>query len=155
MNNFFHRMFDIGVWTKGINGIIEIAGGVLALAVKKSAVLHVILLLTQQELREDPHDVVATLLRHAAAHLTTNAKVFGGIYLVAHGSVNVFLSAALLRNRLWSYPAAIAVLCVFISYQIYRIALHHSVFLFLLTCLDILIVLLIRREYGAVRGAKP
>ena len=155
MNRFFHRMFDVGVWMKGIDGLLEIAGGILALAVKKSAIMKVLLLLTQQELIEDPQDMVATFLRHAVAHLTADTKIFGGVYLIAHGAVKVFLSVELLRNRLWAYPAAIVFLCAFICYQIYRIALHHSAVLLLLTCVDIIIVLLIRREYSVVRGAAP
>ena len=151
MNRFFHRMFEIGIWTKGIDGLLEIAGGVLALAVKKSYVIKVILLLTQQELAEDPQDLVAGFLRHAAAHLSVHAKMFGGFYLIGHGAVKVFLFAGLLRNKLWSYPAAIAVLCAFIGYQSYRIALHHSVVLLLLTFVDIVIVFLIWREYRVVR----
>jgi uncharacterized membrane protein len=154
MNKLFHRMFNIGVWTKGIDGVLEIAGGILTIEVKKSAVMKILLLLTQQELIEDPHDRVAVFLQHAAAHLTPDAKLFGGIYLIAHGAVKVFLSVELLRNKLWSYPAASIVLCLFIAYQIYRIALHHSVLLFLLTCLDIIIVLLIQREYRVARRGK-
>ncbi len=151
MNGLFRRMFNVGVWIKGIDGLLEITGGILALAVKESTLIKVILLLTQQELLEDPQDIVAVFLRHAAAHLTVGAKIFGGIYLIAHGAVNVFLSVELLRKRLWSYPAAILFLCAFIGYQIYRIALHHSAVLLFLTCVDIIIVLLIRREYDIVR----
>jgi uncharacterized membrane protein len=152
MKNLFHRMFDIGVWTKGINGTLEVAGGLLALTVKKSTAVRVILLLTQQELIEDPHDVVANLLRYAVEHITTNSKMFGGMYLIAHGATSIFLAVQLLRKRLWSYLAAIAFLCVFIGYQIYRITLHHSLLLTIVTGLDVVIVILIRHEYLAVKG---
>ncbi len=151
MNGLFHRMFGIGVWIKGIDGLLETAGGILALIVKKSTVINVILLLTQQELIEDPHDVVANFLRQAVVHITTSSQMFGGIYLIAHGAANMFLSIQLLRNKLWSYPAAIAFLCAFIGYQIYRITLHHSLVLTMVTALDVVIVLLIRHEYIAAK----
>ena len=151
MKDLFHRMFSIGVWMKGINGALEVIGGILVLAVKKSIVISLILLITQQELIEDPQDAVATLLRHAVEHITTSSKMFGGIYLIAHGATNVFLAIQLLRNKRWSYLAAIAFLCAFIGYQIYRIALHHSMLLTVLTGLDIVIVLLIWHEYIAAK----
>ncbi len=151
MSRLFHRFFNIGVWMKGIDGILEISAGILTLAVKKSTVINLILLITQQELIEDPHDVVANLLRQAAGHITTSSKTFGGLYLIAHGAINVFLAAQLLRGRLWSYPAAIAVLCVFVGYQVYRIILHHSLLLTLITGLDVIIVYLIWREYIFVK----
>ena len=151
MKGLFHRMFGIGVWLKGIDGVLETAGGILALIVKKSTVISVILLLTQQELIEDPHDVVANFLRQAVEHITTSSKIFGGIYLMGHGAIKVFLAVELLRNRLWSYPAAIAFLCVFIGYQVYRITLHHSPVLMAVTGLDTVIVLLIWREYIAAK----
>ncbi len=37
MNGLFHRMFNIGIWIKGINGLLEIAGGILALAAKENS----------------------------------------------------------------------------------------------------------------------
>jgi uncharacterized membrane protein len=153
MNRLSHRLFNIGVWMKGIDGILEMGGGILALTVKKSTVIKVILLLTQQELIEDPHDVVANLLRQAVDHITTSSKMFSGLYLIAHGTVNVFLAVQLLRGRLWSYPIAIATLCVLIGYQIYRITLHHSLFLALVTGLDVVIVFLIRHEYAVVKAS--
>ncbi len=151
-NGLVHRIFDIGVWAKGINGALEVIGGVLILAVKKSAITSIILLITQQELIEDPRDAVATLLRSAVEHITTSSKIFGGIYLVVHGVTNVFLVIELLRNKLWSYPAAIAFLCAFIGYQIYRITLHHSLLLTVVTGLDMAIVVLIWHEYIVAKG---
>ncbi len=150
MIRFYHRMFNISVWMKGIDGV-EMAGGLLVLAIKKSAAINLILVITQQELIEDPQDVVANLLRQSVSHITENSKTFGGIYLIAHGAVNVFLAGELLKNRLWSYPAAITFLCLFIGYQIYRITLHHSLLLMIVTGLDILIMLLIWHEYGVVK----
>ncbi len=151
MNRLFHRIFTIGIWTKGISGVLEITGGILAFTVTKSTVIRVILLLTQQELVEDPQDAVATLLRHAVEHVTAGSKMFAGIYLIAHGAINMLLAIELLHKKLWSYPAAIGFLCLFIGYQAYRITLHHSFILTIATCLDMVIVLLIWNEYRVVR----
>ena len=153
MNRLLNRMFSIGVWIKGINGILEAAGGILVLTIKTSTVIGIILLITQQGLIEDRHDIIANMLRHAVDRITEGAKLFGGVYLLAHGAANIFLAIGLLRSKLWSYPAAIAFLCIFIGYQIYRITLHHSVLLMIVTGLDIVIVYLIQREYTIARGS--
>jgi len=144
-------MFSLGVWIKGINGLLEIVGGILVLTIKTSTVIRIILLITQQGLIIDRHDILAHMLRHGVDRITEGAKVFGGIYLLAHGAANIFLAIGLLRSKLWSYPAAISFLCIFIGYQIYRVTLHHSVLLMIVTGLDIVIVFLIRREYAVIK----
>ncbi len=151
MNRYFHRMFSIGVWLKGIYGILETAGGILVLTIKTSTVIGIIVLITQQGLIEDHHDIIANMLRHSVNRITEGAKLFGGVYLLVHGAANILLAIGLLRSKPWSYPAAIGFLCIFIGYQIYRITLHHSVLLMIVTGLDIVIVFLIQREYAIVK----
>ena len=80
------------------------------------------MILTQGELSEDPHDFIATHLLHTANGLTGDAVLFGAIYLLIHGLVKIVLVVALLLNKLWAYPWMIAVLLLFIGYQLYRIA---------------------------------
>ncbi len=144
-------MFSIGVWLKGIYGILETAGAIIVLTIKTSTVIGIILFITQQELIEDRHDVIANMLRNAVYRITDDAKLFGGVYLLAHGAANIFLAAGLLRGKRWSYPAAIGFLCLFIGYQIYRITLHHSELLMIATGLDVVIVYLIGREYSFIK----
>ncbi len=51
MNRFIHCMFTGGVWTKGINGILEFTGETFVLVAKKSSISEAVLL-TQQEQTE-------------------------------------------------------------------------------------------------------
>ena len=147
----FHQLFTIGVWVKGLDGILETIGGFLYLSVRRTALSTLVFSLTQKELLEDPDDRIAKGLRHAFSHLSSDAKLFGSIYLVAHGVVKIFLFAGLLRGKLWSFPTAIAILSVFIGYQVYRLTLHDSVGLLCLTVFDCIIVALIWREYKHVK----
>jgi uncharacterized membrane protein len=59
---------------------------------------------------------------------------------------------ALLFNRLWAYPWMIAVLLLFIAYQLYRIVLDPTAGLIGLTVFDGVIVALTWREYREQRG---
>jgi len=146
-----HRMFVVGVWIKGLDGLLEIAGGMLLLFVSGAAINRLIALLTQHELAEDPRDLIAGALRSAASYLTPHTRRFGSAYLISHGLVKVLLATALLRGKRWAYPVAIVFLWVFIGYQSYRLSYHYSVALLVLTLLDVIIVYLTWREYGAVR----
>jgi uncharacterized membrane protein len=145
------RVFEIGIIAKGLNGLAELVGGLLLLFVTPSSIHHLVALLTQGELSEDPHDLVAHYLLHTANGLTGSAVLFGAIYLLTHGAVKIVLVIALLLNKLWAYPCLIVVLLVFIGYQLYRIALDPSAGLIALTIFDAVIVALTWREYRRLR----
>jgi len=150
--NLLHRVFKLGIWIKGFDGALEVVGGVAFLLISNLRLSQVVIALTQHELVEDPHDWIATILRGAVVHLSSNTKLFGGVYLIAHGLVKLLLVVGLLRGRPWAYPAAIAFLCLFIAYQIYRLSYHYTYGLMLLTLFDIVIVALIWREYRQLTG---
>lgn len=73
--------------------------------------------------------------------------MFGAIYLLSHGIAKVVLVIALLRNQLWAYPWMVALLGVFIVYQLYRLSYGFSLGLALLTAFDAFVVRLTAREY--------
>jgi uncharacterized membrane protein len=145
------RVFEIGIIGKGLNGIAELLGGLLLLFVTTDRIRHLARALTEGELSEDPHDLIARYLLHTADGLTGSAVIFGAAYLLLHGAVKVMLVIALLLNRLWAYPTMIIVLLIFIGYQLYRIALQPSVGLIALTVFDAAIVALTWREYRRQR----
>ena len=64
------RAFAIGITLKGLDGVLEVVGGVLLLVVSSTTIDNMSRALTQHELSEDPHDFLATHLLHAAGSLT-------------------------------------------------------------------------------------
>jgi uncharacterized membrane protein len=145
------RTFEIGVILKGLDGLLEVVGGVLLLIVSPAAINRIVAALTQHELSEDPHDVIATHLLRVTHGLTGSAIGFAAAYLLLHGIVKVVLVLALLRNKIWAYPWLIAFLVAFIGYQLYRIVLDPTLGLSALTIFDALIVWLTWREYQKQR----
>lgn len=145
-------LFRISVWLKGLDGALEIAGGVALWTLSPDWIVRVIGWLTQDEIAEDPHDLVANYLRHAAHHFSLGAEHFMAIYLLGHGVVKIFVVAALLRNKLWAYPVAMVVFVGFVVYQIYRFVLTDSAGLIALTAFDLIVVWLIWLEYRAMRS---
>lgn len=149
--DWFDRVFEIGIVAKGINGAAELIGGLLLLFVTPAKIHHWAAVLTQSELSENPHDVVANYILHTANGLTGHAVLYGAIYLLSHGAVKVGLVIGLLLNKLWAYPAMIVVLLGFIGYQLYRIVLSVTVGMVALTVFDVVIVALTVREWGRQR----
>ena len=151
---FLDRTFVVTLILKGVDGVLELIGGVLLLFVHPETMIAWVHQLTQHELSEDPHDAVATTLLHWTHGLSTSATLFGAIYLLLHGAIKVVLVWAVLRDQLWAYPWMIAFLLVFIVYQSYRMLVHFTWGMLLLTAFDILIVALTVREYRVQRERK-
>ena len=146
------RTFRISLFLKGLDGVLELIGGILLLVVTPAQISDVVRFLTQHELAQDPRDVVANALVHLTANLSGPASLFGAVYLLLHGVVKVVLVWAVLKEKLWAYPWMIAFLLVFIVYQAYRISVSFSWGMVLLTAFDIFIVWITWREYRIRRS---
>lgn len=146
------RTFFVILILKGIDGVLELIGGILLLFVTPDRIGDLAERLTQHELSEDPHDFIATHLLHFTNGLTGSATLFGAIYLLLHGAVKVVLVWAVLTDHLWAYPWMIAFLAVFIVYQSYELIVGFTWGLVLLTAFDVLVLVLTWREYGIHRA---
>jgi uncharacterized membrane protein len=148
------RAFAVGIVLKGVDGVLEVVGGLLLLVVSPATIDLLTRTLTQHELSEDPHDFLATRLLHAAGSLSGSSLRFGAAYLLLHGVVKVLLVTALLRDKIWAYPWMIAFLIAFIVYQVYRMTFAFSIGLLGLTIFDLVVVWLTYREYGKQQAAR-
>lgn len=151
-SSLFDKVFEGGIIIKGIDGALELIGGLLLFFVHPATIHDFIVFITHKELLEDPHDVVANLLLGWTAHLSNGSVTFLIIYLWIHAAIKLIAVLGILRNQLWAYPFSLVTLGLLILYQLYEIALHHSVGMTLLTVFDIFIVWLIWREYGKVKA---
>ena len=130
------RTFFINLILKGLDGVLELIGGILPLVISPAQIGAIARFLTQHEIAEDPHDLIANSLIDLTSSLNLSAALFGAIYLLLHGLVKVVLVWAVLRDQLWAYPWMIAFLLIFIVYQGYQIAGSFSWGLTLLTAFD-------------------
>lgn len=142
-----HRFFQLAVILKGIDGLLELAGGVLVFTFGKRGISHLIQLLTQHELSEDPHDVIANLLLRYTHHLGASTLHFAAAYLLVHGAIKIALVGGLIREKRWVFPIAIVFLGLFVLYQMYRITYRPSWGLAGLTILDVIIIGLVWWEW--------
>ena len=140
--NLIHKTFEVGIFLKGANGVLEIIGGVLLLAVSPRAISRLAVFLTQNELSKDPKDFLANFLLKSAHDLAVSGQLFGALFLLSHGIIKLFLIIALFKKKFWAYPLAMAVFGLFIIYQMYRYFLGHSVWMLVLSILDIVVIVL-------------
>lgn len=153
-SNLTHLLFIAGVYAKAVDGIFEIIGGVALFFAHPGQINSIVQFLTQPEISEDPHDLIAGFLRHSAGHLTSGAMTFAALLLLVHGVIKVGLVAGLLKRKLWAYPTAMIGFGLFTVYQIYRYAFTtHSNWLLVITVLDVYVVVLTWLEYRHVRAA--
>jgi uncharacterized membrane protein len=146
------RYFRISIFFKGVVSLLEIIGGILALVVPVSIVTRFMVRLAEGELSEDGHDFIASHLIQAAHSLSLKGGLFIGIYLLSRGLIKFVLVIALLKDQLWAYPSSLAVLGLFMLYQIYEIIHTHSLFLIALTIFDLVVMWFIWREYEVLRS---
>ncbi len=98
------QAFVVGIVLKGLDGILEVIGGLLLLVVTPATIDRLTHALTQHELSQDAHDFLVTHLLHYTGSLTGSAIRVGAVYLLLHGVAKVVPEAALLRNQLSAYP---------------------------------------------------
>jgi uncharacterized membrane protein len=136
-----HQVFVVSVSLKGLHALIEIAGGI-ALYLFSS-------------------DTIARWLGEIdrggwlGRHFPASEQHFYAFYLLSHGLVKSALVAGLLREKLWAYPASIAVFGLFIAYQLYRYSWTHDIGLILLSIFDVFVIALAVHEYRLLRRHLP
>ena len=146
------KTYEIGIIIKGIDGLLELAGGILVLALNPAQIGSITHFLTQHELQQDPHDFIATHILRAGHHLAGGHNLFAAAFLLTHGLVKVVLVTCLLLNKLWAYPWALGILSLFLVYQAYVLIAKPGFGMAFLTVLDIIIIGLIYREWRQQTG---
>jgi uncharacterized membrane protein len=149
-----HLLFKIGVWSKGIDGALEVIAGFALLFTTPASLRHLIDWLTQGELQEDPTDLIANHLVDFFHQLSFSTKHFVSAYLLVYGITKIGLAAGLLRGKLWAYPVALGVLGLFLCYQAYRFSHNHSVGLGFVSVLDLIVIVLIWRDYKYMKAKR-
>jgi uncharacterized membrane protein len=129
-----HVAFTVGVILKGLNGLAELIGGVLLLVFSATAV----------------QQFVVDVTPWSIPHLSQHDKIFAAIYMLSHGVIKAVLVYALLKEKLWAFPSAMVVFSLFGVYQMIRYFHHPSVWLIVLTLLDVFVILLTWAEWRRV-----
>lgn len=149
-----HEAFEIGIILKGIHALLEIIGGIGAFFVKPTLLVSYVLAFTQDELSEDPKDILSNYLIHASHNLSISSSHFVALYLFSHGVIKLTLVIGLLKKKAWAYPASIIVFLLFIIYQLYRYTVTHSIWLIVFTVFDVIVIGLTLHEWRRIKSGK-
>lgn len=146
-NRILDLIFLIGILFKGVDGAVEFLGGAVLFFVGPTRLQGAADAVTAHELSQDPHDVIANLIRNGVAHLGKSGVAFLAIYLLLHGVVKLAIVIAILVGSKRVYPWAIAALIAFVIFQVYEMFTNPSAGMAALTVFDVIIILLTWREY--------
>ena len=138
--------FRLSLVIKGIDGALELIGGLLLFAVSPTTMDRLARAIFHHELSEDPNDVLARHVLHVTANLHAT-RTFGAVYLLAHGVAKLVMVIGLWKHQKWAYPFALVFLVAFVLYQLYRMTFAPSVGLALLTVFDLFVIWLVWRDY--------
>ena len=146
------KLFKAGMWLKGINGTLELIGGVLLLAIPHSLSNRVVAGLVDYATGYGMTSKIYQEVSLGVARLDVGFS-FPVFYLLSHGVVKLFLAIALLRDLRWAYPVSLGIFGLLLVYEGVRFAEHASIPLGLVILIDLVILTLIWRHWR--RDAKP
>ena len=146
------KTYEIGLLLKGINGTLEIIGGVLILVLSDNAVNNIVHSLTGKNIHEHSTNLFAQQIIHIGDDLVNGHNWFAVTFLLTHGIVKVTLVVCLLLNKIWAFPWAIGALSLFLVVQIYQLVTKPSFFMVALTVIDVFIIWLVNREWSVVKA---
>lgn len=152
--NKLHLFFALSLWFKAILAIPEVVAGIAAFVVSHRTLLTCLLWITTNGFGEDPRDFLAALFLRALQHVSVGEQRFVAVYLLGHGAIKLWLIAGLLREKLWYFPVSLSVFSLLIAYQLYRYTSTHTIWLLLITGLDLVVIALTWHEYRELRANK-
>jgi len=149
------KLFRVAIALKGIDGGIQVIGALVLAFVPSSAVTGFAHAVITRDLLGDPNGVLARHLQLAAEDFAGGGtKTFAVVYLLAHGLIKLGLVFALARKIVRAYPIAAVVLAAFVVYEIIRAIHTHSIALPFFAALDVVIIVLVLREYRKLRAER-
>ena len=145
------RLFRLAMFVKGLDGAVELIGAIALLLVPATLVNQLVADVISRDLVGSPDGFLARHLVAGTAEFASGNRTFVILYLGLHGVVKLALVVALLRRWMPAYPVAAVVLTVLVAYELYRAVRTGSVLLPVLAAVDILIIILVIREYLLLR----
>lgn len=153
-NELLHGLYKISVIVKGVDGILEVAGGILLIFFSPLTITRSILFFAHHELVEDPRHPLINYLYQIASGLSLQRRQFYSLLFLSHGAVKLVMVSGLMRNKMWAYPATMVIFTAFVFYQTFEMYFSPSILLVAITVIDIFVVLLIGREYQTRKEAR-
>jgi uncharacterized membrane protein len=147
-------LFRIGMYWRIVYGAISFSFGIFLLRLVGTPLSQVLYRALGSELAEDPRDFLVSIGLGAVTHLSFSVTYFIAIYFIFWGFIDVALSIALLRHKLWAFVPSMYLIALFVVYEMYRYTHTHSSILLFIIFIDIILILLIRNEYKNLKSGR-
>ena len=152
IKNILFDAFEVTIFIKAIDGVLEIIGSfLLFFVINPVKISNWIIGLTVHELIQDPNDPFATFMVNVADRMAIDSTSFAAIYLSIHGIVKVLMVVLIWKRKIWAYPLMMIFLASFATYQIYRFTYTHAITLMVLSIFDIITAFLTWNQYNQIR----
>ena len=144
--------FYIGLVLKAINAGFEIILGILLIFFSPERLNYLIDNVSIYAYKL-PHRIT-NYIANAINNYTVDVQSFIVVYSLTHGVFKLVVIILLWKKKLFAYPVSIIMFSLFIVYQMYHYFQSHSIWLILLTVLDIVMIVLTVIEYKKIK-TKP
>ena len=151
MNKTTDLLFRLGLYTKGIDSLFEVIGGLLL--TMPTRLSRYILVLSQHELYRH-HQVLSGRLDRLAESVLVHAHLASALYLFVHGLSKVILISAIFKGKRWGYTGLMGVLSLFAVIELTRAVTAHELVTGILGIFDGIVIFLIYKEFRARFGSE-
>ncbi|MFC0432200.1 DUF2127 domain-containing protein [Kutzneria buriramensis] len=146
------KLFKVAIAIKGLDGLGQLVLGIVLIFVPPTLITGLANEVVTRDLLGDPSGTLSTHLETAAHNFADgSSRAFAIGYLLLHAVIKLGLVAALLRKIMPLYPVAAVVLGAFVVYEVYRAINTHSIALPIFAAIDVVIIILVIREYQQLR----
>jgi len=147
-SQWYEGAYKLSVAIKGFDGLVEFVTGILLLVAP--SLLHAVLSALSHEALEQTGRTmhyIAENIAHVDVDLAKGGVLVVALFLLSHGIVKLVMVYCLLKEILWAYPYALAVLFGFLVYQVYVFVVHPSAGMGVFCLLDAIIIWLVWGEW--------
>jgi uncharacterized membrane protein len=144
----FELLFSLSMILKGIDGIIELLGGIAFAAVNKEKMLQWFYdFLMNEKAFQISNETILKWVTAFSDALQTNVRVFITIILIGNGIIKIVMAIALLMRKYAAFPWSLFFLVLLFVYQIVQTIQSPSWFLYFFDAFDFAIILVIWKQY--------
>ena len=148
-------LFTLSMIIKGIDGIVELVGGVAFAYLEKSKILNIfIAILEKEQVFQFSDDKILEWPTRLSDTLSADLHVVIAASLIGNVALKIVLCIGVLMEKFIIYPFALVFLFGLLVYQIIQTIQNPSYFLYVLDLLDIIALLLVAREFVRLRQAR-
>ena len=139
------KLFKVAIAIKGLDGLGQLVLGIVLIFIPPTLITGLANDVVTRDLLGDPSGTLSTHLQTAAHDFADGSSRAFAIVLTEAAT------AVLPRKVLPLYPVACVVLGAFVVYEIFRAVRTHSIALPIFAAIDVVIIILVIREYAQLR----